>query len=66
MMPMPTLYRATAPLPSIRADAGDFVMVYPTHITVVRDHELDALTDEDRAMLAQVTKRTNEGTSNTV
>lgn len=50
----PTLYRAEADLPSIRANAGDFVMIYPRHLTVVRDHELDALSDEDRKMLVQV------------
>lgn len=66
MMPMPTLYRATAPLPSIRAYEGDFIMVYEDRLTVIREHELHELTDTDRAMLAQVTKRTNEGTSNTV
>lgn len=53
-MSVPTLFRATAPLASIRAYEGDYVMVYKDRLTVIREHELHELTDTDRARLAQV------------
>lgn len=50
----PKLFQATQDIPSIAARRGDFIMVYTTHLTVVRDWAVEQLAEQDRALLTPV------------
>lgn len=50
----PKLFQATQDIPSIAARSGDFVMLYRSHLTVVRDWALEKLSEQDRELLMPV------------
>jgi hypothetical protein len=60
----PTLYRATAPIASIGAQAGDYVMEDGELLCVMRELPASTLSDSERALLRPTTRQ-RPGTFNT-